>query len=365
MDWIVQAMGLMLVLVTLIDIFLTVLYARTGVGLLTPRLNRGVWRLFRHLDSALTSSDHRLLTYCGPTLLVLIAGLWVGLLIIGFALIAWPALGTGIQASQGRTPTDLATALYYSGYTLTTLGTGDIVPTTSLYRILMVIEAIIGFSVLTMTLTYFLSVYSALVRRNSFALSLHHQTSDMADAAELVARLGSNGDFSGARQSINSMASDLLNLLESHHSYPVLHYFRFREPYYALPRLALLAMDAATLIKSALDEEAYRSLTRSAAVTHLFNGGLHLLKELSQSFLPAGEPSDSPCLDHETTHAWRERYQRAVERLSAEGIATARDPVAGGDHYLALRQQWDGYVWAFADQLAFTRGTIAPDEHRP
>ena len=364
MGWLAQAVGLTLVLASLIDIFLTVLYARSGVGLLSPRLSRGYWGVFRRIALAFSSSRPLLLTYCGPTLLVLIAGSWVTLLVVGFASIAWPALGTGIQASQGRTPTDFATALYYSGYALTTLGTGDIVPTTAFYRILIVVEALIGFSVMTVTLTYFLSVYNALVRRNRFALSLHHRTGDTADAAELVARLGSNGDFSGARQSIDSIAGDLLSLLESHHSYPVLHYFRFREPYYALPRLALITMDTATLIKSALDEEAYRSLVRSAAVAHLFNGGLHLLEELSRSFLSGGEPRDVTDLDPKTAYAWREHYKRAVERLSAEGIAAVHDPEAGADLYLALRRQWDGYIWAFADQLAFERETIEPGERK-
>lgn len=58
--------------------------------------------------------------------------------------------------------------------------------------------AMIGFSVLTASLTYLMSVYNGLTRRNNFALSLHHATDDTGSAADLVTRLGSGGDFSGA-----------------------------------------------------------------------------------------------------------------------------------------------------------------------
>lgn len=118
-------------------------------------------------------------------------------------------------------PTDFVTAIYYSGYTVTTLGTGELTPQTSTYRLLMILEAVLGFSVLTMTLTYFESVYNHLIERNTFALSLHHRTARTVDAAELLARIGTSGDFdSSARQDISNMAQKLLNILESHHSYP-------------------------------------------------------------------------------------------------------------------------------------------------
>jgi hypothetical protein len=45
---------------------------------------------------------------------------------------------------------------------------------------------------------------------------------------------------------------------ETHHFYPVLFYFRFREPYYSVSRFALVSPDTVTLIKSALDDKQRR-----------------------------------------------------------------------------------------------------------
>lgn len=154
--------------------------------------------------------------------MVLSASLWSILQqLVGLGLIASPALGTGIRASSGTTPTDFAAALYYSAYSLTTLGTGDLVPQTGFFRLLMAFEAAVGFSV---------SVYSALVRRNTFGTNLHHRTASTGNVAEFLARLGAGGDFDGARQELSSVADEVANLYESHNFYLVLHYFRFSVP---------------------------------------------------------------------------------------------------------------------------------------
>lgn len=121
-----------------------------------------VWRLFRWLAQGPPKRRDRILSYAGPTIMVTLIGVWVLLLLLGFALIVWPGLGTGIQSEQGITPTDFATALYYAGFSLGTLGTGDLVPQTSPYRLLIVIKSLLGFSVITLVLSYVLSVGSQL-----------------------------------------------------------------------------------------------------------------------------------------------------------------------------------------------------------
>lgn len=357
MSWFVQIVGAGIVLLALIDVFFTVLYPRSGRGILSVPLSRGIWRLFRCLaTTAIPRHKDQLLSYAGPTIIIAIVVTWVLLLLIGFALVFWSSLGSAVQASEGATPTDFITALYFSGYSLTTLGVGDIVPKTNIYKLLVVLEAVIGFSVLTLTLTFLQSVYSAFISRNTFALSLHHRTVRTGDAAEMLARLGLSGDFSSAHQEIDNMAKGLINLLESHHSYPVLNYFRFRAAYYALPRMTFLTMDTATLIKSALNEEKYRSFVHSTVVEELWGGGLQLLMELLDSFLPGNLPEVMAQSEIE----WRERYIQVVERLNIEGIATAPDIEAGVKLYSSLRRQWEPYVVALANYMAYEWSKTIP-----
>lgn len=363
-----QIIGTVLVFTVLIDIYLAVLYPRSGKGWLSIQLGKAIWCLFRLFvrtprfkrssSRPRFRSTQSLLSYSGPTILVAIVTVWVLLLLFGFALILWPALGTGIRASEGITSTDFMTAFYLSGYTLTTLGMGDILPQTTTYRVLAILEASLGFSIFTLTITYLLAVYSALSQRNIFALSLHHRTDETGDALEMLARYGISGDFIQFRQDLSMISMNLLMLLESHHSYPVVHYFRFQESYYALSRIVLIAMDTASLLKSALDENRYRWLIHSTAVAELSGGGLHLLAELATTFLPGHRY----CKKATSELVLRQRYYHAVKRLQQEGVETTTDIEAGADRYVALRRQWEPYVRAIAVYMGYDWQEIAPYE---
>lgn len=354
--WGTRVVGVLLVLLVAEDIFLTVLFPGSERGVLRIPLSRGMWRLFQLAARTVPSRRGRLLSYSGPVLVAMNVALWVLLLAVGFAFIVWPVLGSAIQAAHGSTPRGFATALYYSGYAFTTLGTGDLVAKTALYRLLMVVESATGFATITLILTYFLSVYNALTHRNTFALSLHYCAAGTGDAAELVALLGPGGDFSGSKQDICGLGTCLLNVLEEHRSYPILRYFRLRQPYTSLPRLFLVTLDTAALLKSALHPAVYRTVVDSAATVQLWGGGLHVLHELAASFLPTGLSDRMPQPEQE----WRERYHRARARLQQAGIQTTPDPEAGAERYVALRRAWDPYVRALASYTLYNWAEVDP-----
>ncbi|MBE9109753.1 two pore domain potassium channel family protein [Nodosilinea sp. LEGE 07298] len=303
-----QFVGTGLVLVSLADIFLTVLHPRSESNLLSMLVARIVWGLFRAVAQGLPKQRDRILSYGGATIIVTLTGAWILMLLIGFALIVWPGLGTAIQMTPGETPTDFVTALYYSGFSLTTLGTGDLIPTTATYRFLMVLKSFLGFSIFTLVLSYVLAVYGALNSRNTFALSLHHRTADSADPAELLRRLATGNDLSTLNQNITDIAEKLISLVELNNSYPLLLYFRYRQPYYALARIIYLVIDAATLTKSALDQDYYSPIINSSGIAEIWHGGQHLLDGLNNAIpvrdkLSSQAPSES---------FWREHYYHAL-----------------------------------------------------
>src|SRR5215213_2076478 len=109
--WLAQILGVALVVAALADVFLTVLYARSGIGVISHRLSRWNWALFRRV-AALFPPKARgsVLTFGGPALLVWMGLSWVLAVLVGFSLIVWPKLGTSLQATQGDTPTDFVSA---------------------------------------------------------------------------------------------------------------------------------------------------------------------------------------------------------------------------------------------------------------
>lgn len=358
MDLAVQLVGVLLVLAALVDIFLTVLHAQGESGFLSPRLNRTVWRLFRLLAQVSRSRRDTALSHAGPLLLALTVALWVSLLLFGFALVYLPALGKGIVPTSDQDWTGFASAVYFSGTALTTVGFGDLVPREPPYRLIAVAQAALGFSVVTLSLTYFLSIYNALIQRNAFALELDLACGGRADATELVVSLTRGEDMQDARANLTSLGRSLLVLLEGHQSYPIIHYYRRREVAYATARIALLTLDAAALIRTVLDRRCYDALITSSAVRVFWGAGLTLVSQTGREILPdrlIREYGRNP------NHAsWRQRYLEACDRFAAAGLEVVEDREAGAQRYIELRGEWDRFAKAFADYMAYDWWRIDP-----
>ena len=359
--WLAPLAGVALVLVALADIFLTVLYARIGVAFLTDFLGAKMWALFKAVAPLFPRFRNGILSFCGPVVLVVAVTLWVSMLACGFALVVWPRLGTSIVAAEPSTPTptDFATALYYSGNCLTTAFNGDLVPRTAFFRVLSTVEAAIGLSTLTLTLTYFLEIYNALLRRSTLAQNLHQATGGTGDAAEWVAGMGPCGEFDGARGELADVADEVMNFYESQHFYPVLVYFRFGDPEYAVARKTLVVFDAVSLIRTALDADRYASFVQSTPVTQLWGGAMRAMGMMAKTFLGKSDNREV-VVDDATAERWRRRFRAAAERLRESGIETARDESEAAERYVALRRQWQGYVDGFTHYMQRTAEEIEP-----
>ncbi|GLC26983.1 hypothetical protein [Roseisolibacter agri] len=355
-----QALGVVVTLVFLLDVFLTVLYARIGTGIVSPWIARLIWRTMRGIAAPFGRRRGAVLSFCGPIILVAFLTVWTLGLTLGAALLIHPALGTGVRVSEGPTPTDFVAALYAGGTSLAITGSSEFSPQTSGWRLVYLFLSLVGTSVVSLTLTYLMQVYSALQRRNALGLQLHAQSGESADAAELLARLGPDGQFSGGYNNLSEVATQLTEVKEAHHHYPVLFYFRFSEPYYSASRITLLALDTTTLIGSALSDDEYGWLPRSAAVAQLRRVSLMLLTSLEENFVTHDAPSGEPQPDERTQERWRRRQAAAVRRLRQAGIATVADERGGAESYVALRREWDGHVATLAPAMLYDMDEIDP-----
>lgn len=357
---IVQLLGAVLVLLALADVFLTVLHARADAGIFSPGFNRLVWLAIRAVAAATGRRRDAVLSYAGPLLLAATMAFWVGLLTVGFALIYWPAMGRQIVeiTDIAETPQGFLAALYFSGSCLTTLGFGDLVPATTTFRLLAVAQSILGFSVVTLGLTYLLSIYNALIRRNALAVELDYASGGRGDAAEMIVRLSAGPDIRAVKEQFAMIGRELLHLLQAHHSFPAVHYFRRPEVSYATARSALLTLDAASLVRAAFDPDEFADFIGSSAVELFWHGGLQLVRETARDVLPQSAVAEE--VRHPHVEAWRRRYATAHARFARAGIAVAPDVEAGAERYVALRREWDGYVRVFARYMGYDWATMDP-----
>jgi hypothetical protein len=352
-----QLLGLILMLAVLADVFLTVLYARAGTGLISERLGRLIWHLFRAVASG--RDRPAALFICGPAILVVLVLTWSVTLALGAGLLFHPELGSGIKTSNGATPTDLMSAIYVGGSSLSIVGASNFSPQTAAMKILFLFNSVVGTSVISLTLTYLMQVYSALRERNAFALRLHAMSAETGDAAELLVGLFQNGKFSNGYSSLSNVASDLAALKEAHHFYPVLFYFRFRAPYYSLSRAMLITLDAATLIRAALDDAEAAWLKDSAAVRQLWSLSLMLLATVSETFLDV-DPDRAEAPQADERAQWRARYLAALRRLAEAGLPVRKDDAVGAEAYISQRAAWDHLITALAPAMAYSIPEIDP-----
>jgi hypothetical protein len=123
-----QGLGILLVLIILLDIFLTVLYARIGTSIIGSRVAQLIWASFVKASKVFGSRQGAVLSFCGPVILVLLVAVWALGLTLGAALIMHPELGTSIRATNGETPTDFITAMYAGGTSMAIVGASDFTP---------------------------------------------------------------------------------------------------------------------------------------------------------------------------------------------------------------------------------------------
>jgi hypothetical protein len=343
-----EVIGAILGIVVLVDIFLLILYARANKTIISTELSHLAWRTMIWLSKPFGRWREYLLTLSGPLIVAMVLASWALLLSVATALIIHPNLGTGIKTNHGQTPTDFLTALYVGGSSLSFVGASDFSPQDGFFRMFYLLNSIVGILLASLIVTYLMEVYSNLKERNTLGLKVHLLSAETGDAAEVIAHLDPHGKFDNGYNNVVEWSAETARVKESHHFYPVLFFFRFREPFYSVSRTSLTSLDTVSLIKSALDNEEYGWLKESAAVDELWRGTMKELQTLATDFLP-NEDLDAPP-DQQTRERWRGRYEQGLERIKAAGIKTIND---GVEDYISLRTQWDRYITLLAPKFAY------------
>jgi hypothetical protein len=162
--------GVVLIAVALRDIFET-LFHPSGRGVLGNVIAHSIWRgahrLHRGRDAPL---------YAGPLGYVAVLGGWTSMLVLGWALIFLPHMPEGFVFTGGLVPAEhdsLIDAIYVSLVNITSLGYGDISPDASLLRLLGPIETLFGLGLLTASISWLVSIYGALRRREALTHEVH------------------------------------------------------------------------------------------------------------------------------------------------------------------------------------------------
>jgi hypothetical protein len=359
--FLLTAAGLLLLLFVAYDVYATILDASGRAGPLSGLVNRGVWSVARTLASRFSNNRrHRLLNLVGPMLMPGLIVLYLVLLITGFALIYMPRMPAEFTLDPPGESAHWIESLYFSGVTLTTLGYGDITPRTTFVRFFALVEGASGFALISLAVTYLITVYSALERKRAIALSFYHQADGGADVAGFVAHHFFAGRFHGFEAVLRDAARDINELQESHVEHPVIHYFHPIPIHKSMPRIFFLILETCAVIDSCLDEEEYPEMCSHPEMHTLKASGLHVLGQLTFALgLKEKAPDEDPAA---ASRRLQRRYRQTLKQLAEADIKTHRDPNKGWEIYSEQRGRWEAKLNAFCEYLGYQWDEVTGDK---
>ncbi len=352
MTVLIEAIGVILILIVLGDAFETIVLPRgvTRSVSLTRFFYRNSWIFWSGGVRSMFSGKRQevLLSWYGPLSLLLLLILWATCLVIGFGLVHW-ASGSFIKAPYETV--NLGTYLYLSGTTFFTLGIGDVFPATTFGRALIAFEAGMGFGFLALVIGYLPVLNQSFSRREVTISLLDERAGSPPTAGEMLLRHSHDRGMEDLQQLFHEWERWSAELLESHLSYPVLGYFRSEHDNQSWLGALTAILDACAFVIVSLEGPCERQAELTFAMTR------HAIVDLAQIF-------DSPPRERE-----KDRLPSAVldslrTTLTGAGLKLRK----GGDtekKLSELRRMYEPYICSLSDHLHITIPPWVPEPRRP
>ncbi|GAA5511909.1 hypothetical protein Dcar01_00623 [Deinococcus carri] len=235
--------GAFLIVTVLFDLLASSM--QTGEGHLSRLIHRPLYAV---MQGAARLLGRRILAWNGIVMVVSTLLAWVLLSWLGWALVFWGGPGSLVGASTG-TPADLWDVLYFVGYTMSTLGLGDLKPVYTGWRLLTDLTALDGFVLITFAISFIVPVAQTQAGQRGLALRIHR----LGGSAQGLVVTAWHDHVNGTQGLVDDLAASLNALDAQLKNTPGLYRFHERQPEESID-LALPALDEAlSLIEYALD----------------------------------------------------------------------------------------------------------------
>lgn len=307
--------GMLLIVFILLDSLQTTLTLH-GAGRLSNAMAGAIGRLSM-------KGDRRLAENASLLALISTFASWSLLLWIGWTLIFCGSAGAVVDTIS-LAPASFVGRLYFAGFTLTTLGVGDVSPGEGVWRVATVLAATNGFVLLTLFVTYSLSVVTALNLRRAMGTSVGHLGSSPEDIILLLR----DGDKQALASRLMSLTEQLENAAVQSDTYPVLEYSHLGSPPCSFGSAVIRLGEVSLLLERALERDS--SLPR--AIWQPLRSAVNLLTQEGpdRSGARASRVPPPPALS---------LLKQAGLQLSADADSAFEEPSVQ-----AMRQRWAAWL---------------------
>lgn len=328
------AIGLLLVLLALNDVFQSVVVPRA-----VPRRFRvsfyawrWAWIAWPALAWKLHAGDgerrENFLAAFAPAMLVGLLVLWGCMLIAGYGAIFWGLRG-------GLTPAvhSLGVATYFAGTSMTTIGFGDVAGKTLGTRFFSILAGATGLGLFSIITAYLFALFGSFQTRESFVVMLGARTGTPPSGVDLLAIAGYSSTLGDLDVLLLEAQRWTAQIMESHLAYPVLAYFRSSHDYQSWVGTLGTLLDASTLLMTTVEG------VPSGEARIFYNLGRHATHDLARHLAILPE-NVTPGLE-------RGEFETACNRLARSGYRL-HDRDAAWERFATMRSTYAPHINALA-----------------
>lgn len=259
-------LGTSVTIFTVVDLIWTTLWIDGGAGPISKRIARVTWMMTKKISK----NRKGLFNIVGPLILVFTLLSWVLLLWLGLTVL-FSSDPNSIVKTTFDGPVMWYERVYFTGFSLFTLGIGDYSPQPGLWQIITAINSGMGILLLTLGASYTISVISAVVKKRAVARTI---TGLGENSTEIIQKAWNGEDFYQLDLFLMNVSSQITELTQQHQAYPLLHYYHSQKPDESSAVGIAILDDLLTILYYGLDDKSTVNMTllneaRSSIGTYL------------------------------------------------------------------------------------------------
>jgi hypothetical protein len=218
MNYFLFFIGIIILLITAADLINTSLSVR-GAGFITKRLSKSIWSLLLSINKRM--GRRKVLEIGGAVILVSILINWLLLIWLSASLL-FISQPDSLMNVETNSPTTVVNKIFYTGYTLSTLGLGDMEPEGNFWDILTAILSFTGLILISIAITYLIPVVSAEIAKRKISVTIN---TIGGSVEEMLLNYWDGKDFKELERPFFPLIDSIISHAQNHKAYSVLHFF--------------------------------------------------------------------------------------------------------------------------------------------
>lgn len=329
MDYWIFFSGFLLLNLAAFDLLFTAL-SPNGAGFITGRLAKGLWKSFLFLNR--NTGSHKVLEFAGAVITAIVLLNWL-LLIWAACTIMICSEEWSVMNMETNTPAGLMSKIYFTGYTLSTMGNGDMEPGDGFWELFTALFSFSGLILISIAITYLIPVLSAEIEKRRLSVYI---TTLGCSATKIIENNWNGQDAKGLEVHFGRLTPMIIAHAQNHNAYPILHFYHTSNKKEAFTLNITNLDEAITLMLLHIPEAQRPSNAETYPLRKAISNYLTTIKQAHVS--PASEIPEIP--------AWH-----TAEKFN---IPYCQDQAAIATHYQQLQERRrallglvndDGWLW--------------------